>query len=99
MKSAPSSAAKNASLWNRSAPRATEVPTSTGAIPAGSVRTRAAISQMRAARTRSGALREAGEVRCALLPVGVAALLRLLAAVEEQVRVMRQLLDARETIF
>src|SRR6202011_2048653 len=47
----------------------------------------------------SGALREAGEVWGTLLPVGVAPLLGLLAAVEEEVRVMCQLLDSGQAIF
>ena len=51
MKIAPSSAATNASGWKWSAPSASEVPTSTGATAAGSVRTRAAITQMRTALT------------------------------------------------
>ena len=49
MKIAPSSAATNASGWKVPSPSASEVPTSTGAIAAGSVRSRAAISQMRTA--------------------------------------------------
>ena len=46
MKTAPSSAATNASGRKCPAPSASEVPTSTGATAAGSVRGRAAISQM-----------------------------------------------------
>src|SRR3977135_4503538 len=99
MTTAPSSAATKASGWNTSAPSASEVPTSTGAIAAGSVRTRAAISHMRAAPTRSGPLREAREIRLALFPVGVAPLLRLLAAVEQEVRVVPQLLDPRQPVL
>ena len=49
MNTAPSSAATNASALKWSSPSASEVPTSTGAIAAGSVRTRAAITQMRTA--------------------------------------------------
>src|SRR2546421_5003229 len=98
MKIAPSSAATKASAWKCPAPSASEVPTSTGAIAAGSVRTRAAMTQMRAARTL-GALGKAGEVGRALLHVGVAALARLLARVEEQVRVVGELLDAREPVL
>ena len=58
---------------------ASAVPTSTGATAAGSVRGRAAMSQMRTARThgRRGNLREVG---LALLLVGLAALARLLGA-------------------
>src|SRR4030088_408643 len=99
MKTAPSSAATNASGWNSPAAKASEGPTSTGATAAGSVRTRAAISQMRAAPTRSGPLGEAGEIRSALLAIGVAPLLRLLAAVEEEVRVVGELLDARQAVL
>ena len=57
MNTAPSSAATNASAWKWSAPSASEVPTSTGAIAAGSVRTRAAITQMRTALTARQARR------------------------------------------
>src|SRR4030081_522026 len=99
MKMAPSSAATTASGWTSPAPSASEVPTSTGATAAGSVRTRAAISQMRAAPTRSGPLGEAGEIRPALLAVGVAPLLGLIAAVEEEVRVVGELLDPRPPVF
>src|ERR1700747_2292081 len=98
MKTAPSSAAVNASGWNVPSPSASEVPTSTGAIAAGSVRRRAAISQMRSALT-SCPLGEAREVRFALLLVRVAPLLGLLAAVEQQVRVVGQLLDARQPVL
>src|SRR6202035_4987824 len=104
MNTAPSSAAANASGWKWSAPSASEVPTSTGATAAGSVRTRAAITQMRIALTSPMALTlgppgGAGEVRCALLAVGVAPLLRLLAAVEQQVRVVGQLLHAAQPVL
>src|ERR1700689_4929282 len=98
MKIAPSSAATNASGRKCPAPSASEVPTSTGATAAGSVRTRAAITQMRTALTL-GPLGEAREVRLALLPVRVASLLCLFAAVEQQVRVVRQLLDPRQAVF
>jgi hypothetical protein len=47
MKIAPSSAAMNAPTRKRSSVPASEVPTSTGAIAAGSVRSRAAMTQMR----------------------------------------------------
>src|SRR5262249_2176527 len=47
----------------------------------------------------SGSPREPREVRTALLTVGVPALLRLLAGVEEQVRVVGELLDPRESVF
>ena len=48
MNRAPSSAARNANGLNVPAPSASDVPTSTGATAAGSVRGRAAMSQMRA---------------------------------------------------
>src|SRR5438067_3282190 len=99
MKTAPSSAATKASAWKVPAPSASEVPTSTGATDAGSVRTRAAITQMRRALVRSGTPGEAGEIRRALLLVGVAALLGLRAFVEEQVRVVGQLLEPREAVL
>src|SRR5580693_9669200 len=98
MNTAPSSAATNASGWKRPAPSASEVPTSTGATAAGSVRTRAAITQMRTALTL-GPLGKAREVRRALLPVCVPSLLCLLAAVEQQVRVVRELLDPRQPVL
>ena len=89
--------------------RPATVPTRTGAIAAGSVRTRAAISQIRtplgAAPGRPvrcqthGAARELREVRLALLEVGVAPLLRLLAHVEEQVGVVGELLDPGEPVL
>src|ERR1035441_1245237 len=137
MKTAPSSAAPNARAWKRPAPSASEVPTSTGATAAGSVRTRAAITQMRtmlvwpvapcpagggaaivlgaavtvrslgpgsatawrAASSGSCALGEPGEVGLAPLAIGVATLLRLLAAVEQQVRGVGELLDAAQTVL
>src|SRR6185437_10471189 len=99
MKTAPSSAATNASAWKCPAPSASEVPTSTGAIAAGSVRTRAAMIQMRAALTWLCAPGKAREVGLALLAVGVATLLRLLTAVEEQVGVVGQLLDPAEAVL
>src|SRR5205807_4727369 len=43
--------------------------------------------------------RKTGEVRRAFLLVGVAALLALLAAVEQQVGVVRELLDARQAVL
>jgi hypothetical protein len=49
MNTAPSNAATNASARKCPAPSASEVPTSTGATAAGSVRKRAAINQMRTA--------------------------------------------------
>src|SRR5579872_4717526 len=113
MKIAPSSAARNASARKCPAPSASEVPTSTGATAAGSVRTRAAITQMRTALVAgecpeaglslvaatlcpSG---EAGEVGGALLLVGLAPLLGLLAHVEQQVGVVGELLHAGEPVL
>src|SRR5580698_7808658 len=104
MKIAPSSAAANASARKRPAPRASEVPTRTGATAAGSVRTRAAMIQIRTALARgwtatmSGPLGKAREVGPALLDVGIAALVRLRALVEEQVGVVRELLDAGQSV-
>src|SRR5215216_4297945 len=74
---------------------AAAVPTSTGAIAAGSVRGRAAISQI----LNSGPLRVLGEVRAAALLIGVAALLALLGHVEEQRRVVGELLDAAQAVL
>src|SRR5215212_3823097 len=55
----------------------------------------------RAARAGGGSrpLRELPEVRAPLLAVGVTTLLRLLASVEEEVRVVRELLDARQPVL
>src|SRR5436190_6511180 len=91
MKIDPISAAMNAPTRRRSpcSSIAAAVPTSTGAIAAGSVRGRAAISQIRT----SGPLRVLGEVGRATLLVGVAALLALLGHVEEERRVVRELLE------
>src|SRR3954464_9870321 len=99
MKIEPISAhAKRSGLKVPSVP-ASAVPTSTGATAAGSVRGRAATTQRRSPPTRSGALRELAEVGLALLAVGVASLLRLLRCVEEEVRVMRELLDAAQPVL
>src|ERR1700733_12868859 len=108
MNIAPTSAATNRSGWNTWRKPASAVPTSTGAIAAGNVRTRAAINQMRTplglvtdrvAAITSRPAWELREVGPALLEVGVAPLLRLLAHVEEQVRVVGKLLDARQTVL
>src|ERR1700745_875236 len=108
MNIAPMSAATKRSGWNTPKNPASAVPTSTGAIAAGSVRIRAAISQMRtplgrvADRVAVITSRPAGElreVRLALLEVGVTPLLGLLAHVEEQVRVVRQLLDPGQSVL
>src|SRR5919206_5039058 len=99
MKIEPISAqAKRSGLKTPSVP-ASAVPTSTGAIAAGSVRGRAATIQSLSVLGRSGALRELAEVGLALLAVGVASLLRLLGPVEEEVGVVRELLDAREAVL
>src|SRR3954466_13679273 len=105
MKIEPSNAQMNAATRKVPSPTASEVPTSTGATAAGSVRGRAASSQSfsglkGAARLRrSRALGELVEVRAPLLPVGVAAFLRLLGAVEEEVCVVRELLDPGEPVL
>src|SRR3954449_1700272 len=99
MKTEPISAhTKRSGLKVPSVP-ANAVPTSTGATAAGSVRGRAATTHRRRAPTGSGALRELAEVWLALLAVGVASLLRLLAPVEEEVGVVRELLDAGEAVL
>src|SRR5438445_6407575 len=106
MKTAPASAATNRSGWKTWWKPASEVPTSTGATAAGSVRIRAAISQMRTplgvvaaavavirrACPSSRPMRELREVGRALIEVGVAPLLRFVRHVEEQVGVVRELL-------
>src|ERR687890_2195114 len=104
MKIAPSSAAMNAPTRRSASVTASAVPTSTGATPAGSVRGRAASSQIfrgdgrsvvgSVEATRSGPPRELREVGLALGLVGLAALLRLVRRVEQQVGVVRELLDA-----
>src|SRR4051794_15144060 len=77
---------------------AAALPTSTGATAAGRVRGRAAISQILIARPSprrcSWPPRELGEVGLALLLEGLAPLGGLLAAVEEQVGVVGELLDS-----
>src|SRR3954454_21550850 len=74
---------------------AAAVPTRTGAIAAGSVRGRAAISQILTSRP----LRVLREVRAASLLVGVAALLALLRHVEEERRVVGELLDPCDAVL
>src|ERR1700744_3133556 len=98
MKIAPSSAASSRSGWSTCWNPASEVPTSTGAMAAGSVRSRAAISQIRtplisAPRWSLRPAGEAVEVGRPLLQERVAALLRLLAHVEEVVGVVGELLE------
>src|SRR4051794_37860130 len=101
MKIAPTSAATNASGRKCSSTAPSDVPTRTGATDAGSVRTRAAMSQTRtgAPRPGSGAAGELGEVGLALLDVGVTPLLGLLRHVEEEVGVVGELLDARQAVL
>src|SRR5436190_16740244 len=102
MKIAPISAAMNRRGWKTCWKPARAVPTSTGATAAGSVRTRAAINQIRTplglVRAREAAIssrpsRELREIRLAFLDVCPAAFLGLLAHVEEEVRVVGELLD------
>src|SRR3954454_20575476 len=99
MKIEPISAQTKRSGLNVPSVPARAVPTSTGATAAGSVRGRAATAQSLRAPMGSGALRELAEVGLALLAVGVASLLRLLRCVEEEVRVMRELLDAAQPVL
>src|SRR3954447_21264237 len=111
MKIEPIRAHAKRSGLNVPAVPASAVPTSTGATAAGSVRGRAATSHRRSApptsgprpaprsRPGSGPLRELSEVGLALLGVGSASLLRLLRAVEEEVGVVRELLDARQPVL
>src|SRR3954451_4430248 len=83
---------------NVSSDPASAVPTSTGEIAAGSVRGRAATSHSLSG-GRSGALRELGEVGLAPLDVCVTTLLGFVGHVEEKIRVVRELLDARKAVF
>src|SRR2546430_4456324 len=100
MKIDPTSAQRKRSGLKTCSLPASAVPRGTGAIAAGSVRGRAATSHsLSELRTDSRTLREPVEVRLALLEVGVAPLLRLLRHVEEEVRVVRELLDAREAVL
>src|SRR4051794_2444065 len=106
MKIEPISALMNRSGLNVPSVPASEVPTSTGATAAGSVRGRAATSHRRRAlpgpdarRAGSGALRELVELGLALLGVGSASLPRLVGAVEEEVGVVRELLEAGEPVL
>src|ERR687884_578970 len=99
MKIDPIRAHANRSGLNVPSVPASAVPTSTGATAAGSVRGRAATIQSLGALGRSGALRELAEAGLALLAVGVASLLRLLRSVEEEVGVVRELLDAGQPVL
>src|SRR5919199_2820706 len=97
MKIAPSRAATKPPARRSTSVMASAVPTRTGAMAAGSVRGRAAMSQIRTA----SALRSPGELRevgAALLDVGVAALLGLVAHVEQQRGVAGELLHAGQPV-
>src|SRR5881392_913183 len=98
MKMLPISAAMKApTRMSLTLSTAAAVPTSTGAIAAGSVRGRAAINQSLI--VASGSPRVLAEVGLAALRVGVAALLALLRHVEEQRRVVGELLKAGEPVL
>src|SRR3954451_11220730 len=99
MKIDPISAHAKRSGLNVPSVPASDVPTSTGATAAGSVRGREATSQSRSGLKASRALRELAEVGLSLLAVGVASLLRFLRLVEEEVGVVRELLDAGEAVL
>src|SRR3954464_11439705 len=93
MKIEPISAQANRSGLRVPSVPARDVPTSTGATAAGSVRGRDATSQSRSGlKAASRALREPVEVGLSLFAVGVTALLRLLRHVEEEVGVVREVL-------
>src|SRR5438309_521682 len=98
MKTLPIRAQTNRSGLKVSSDPASAVPTSTGEMAAGSVRGRAATSHSLSG-VRSGSLRELGEVGLALLDVGVSTLLGLVRHVEEEVGVVRELLNAREAVL
>src|SRR3954469_15033732 len=98
MKIDPISAHTKRSGLNTSSDAASDVPTSTGATAAGSVRGRAATNQSFSGEGL-GPLRELAEVGLALLLVGVTALLGLLRLVEEEVRVVGELLDAGDAVL
>src|SRR5215212_3191757 len=104
MKIDPASAARKAPTRGSSPVHSTAaaVPTSTGAIAAGSVRGRAAITQILIAllrASRSWAPGELAEVGRALLLEGLATLAGLLAAVEEEVGVVGELLNAGVSVL
>src|SRR5689334_3993495 len=96
MKTDPIRAARKAPTLGRSPAHSTAaaVPTSTGAIAAGRVRGRAAISQILIGRPPSRPPRELSEVRLAPLLESLPPLAGLLAAVEEQIGVVGKLLDS-----
>src|SRR5882724_10911256 len=99
MKIEPTRAARKAPTRGRCPTHCTAaaVPTSTGAIAAGRVRGRAAISQILIAPSPlarcSWPPRELGKVGLAFLLERLAALAGLLAAVEEEIGIVGQLLD------
>src|SRR5215212_5532100 len=100
MKIEPISAQTKRSGLNTSSEPASAVPTRTGATAAGSVRGRAATNQSLSGEPAAlGPLRELAEVGLALLLVGVTALLGLLRLVEEEVRVVSELLDAGDAVL
>src|SRR3954463_11500079 len=99
MKIEPISAHTNRSGLNVPSVHASDVPTRTGATAPGRVRGREATSQSRSGLKASRALRELSEVGLPLLAVGVATLLGLLGRVEEEVGVVRELLDAGEPVL
>src|SRR3954453_16257594 len=101
MKIDPISAQTKRSGLKTSSDAANDVPTSTGATAAGSVRGRAATNHSFSG-DPAPLLRpfgELAEVGLALLLVGVTALLGLLRLVEEEVRVVRELLDAGDAVL
>src|SRR3954466_13596266 len=98
MKIDPISAHTKRSGLKTSSDAASDVPTSTGATAAGSVRGRAAATHSFSG-DALGPLRELAEVGLALLLVGVTALLGLLRLVEEEVRVVSELLDAGDAVL
>src|SRR4051812_10546293 len=93
---APRRAAAKASGRKSASTAPSDVPTRTGATDAGSVRARAAMIQMR---TVLGPARELREVGLALLDVGVTPFLGLGRHVEEEVGVVRELLQAGESVL
>src|SRR6188472_327315 len=103
MKIAPTIAATNRhheklSPGSAKAAQAAALPTSTGASAAGSVRGLAAIAQVRRP-FNLGPAWELREVGRTMLLVGVPALLTLLAHVEEQRRVVGELLQAGDPVL
>src|SRR5438132_2233117 len=77
-------------------PPAAAVPTTTGTTAAGRVRGRAPSTQRL---VTSWPPRERAEVGRALVPEGVASVLRLLRSVEEEIGVVGQLLDAGHAVL